>query len=184
MENKVNFNNLLKAVIDASESDNWLDAVKEWGIRGCIVDSECSSECLCGKESIKYLFRIRNKHNGKELFPIGSSCINKFGRKDLKEKTAMYMELFKLLHAIESKKYVQLTSDFFSKKLLDWLFEEGAFNTTYNQFDGKDDFEFMLRMYRKRDKDAITQKQRQKIDAIIVNSIKPFLQDLLEKKIG
>lgn len=117
------------------------------------------------------------------LFPIGSSCINKFERKDLRDETALIEEQFRLLHAVESNKYLSLSSEFFSRKLLRWLFEEGAFDTSYNQFDGEEDYEFVLKMFNKRDKDAITIKQDRKIKAIIMNSIKPFLQERLEEKI-
>lgn len=176
-------NSLIMTVIDASENNDWQEAVEEWDIYDCEEDLSCSSECICGKENIKYLYTIRNRHNGKKLFPIGSSCINKFERKDLKDETALIEEQFRLLHAVESNRYLSLSSEFFSRKLLRWLFEEGAFDTSYNRFDGEEDYEFMLKMFNKRDKDAITIKQDKKIKAIIMNSIKPFLQERLEEKI-
>ena len=177
------FNNLIMTVINASESNEWLDIVEEWEIYDCEEDADCSSKCICGKENIRYLYTIRNIYNGKMLFPIGSSCINKFERKDLRDETALIEEQFRLLHAVESNKYLSLSSEFFSRKLLRWLFEEGAFDTSYNQFDGEEDYEFVLKMFNKRDKDAITIKQDRKIKAIIMNSIKPFLQERLEEKI-
>ncbi len=45
------------------------------------------------------------------LFPIGSSCINKFQRKDLRDETALIEEQFRLLHAVESNKYLSLSSE-------------------------------------------------------------------------
>lgn len=183
MDKNSYFNNLIITVINASESNEWLDAVDEWEICDCEEDVSCSSECICGKENIKYLYTIRNKYNEKMLFPIGSSCINKFERKDLRDETALIEERFRLLHAVESNRYLSLSSEIFSRILLRWLFEEGAFDTSYNRFDGEEDYEFMLKMFNKRDKDAITIKQDKKIKAIIMNSIKPFLQDRLEEKI-
>ena len=51
----------MMTVIRSSESDNWKDAVVEWDIDDCEEDLSCSSECVCGKENIKYLYTIRNR---------------------------------------------------------------------------------------------------------------------------
>ena len=174
--------NLCSTVIDASEGHSWETAVLEWGIVDCEEDLSCSSKCICGKESIKYLYTIQNKYNANQLFPIGSSCIQKFGRSDLSTETTLIESQFKLWHAIENNKFLSLSSDFFSKKLLTWLYEEGAFNTSYNSYDGYTDYEFMLKMFNKRDKNSITTKQDKKIKAIILNSIKPFMQKKFSNK--
>lgn len=64
-----------------------------------------------------------------------------------------------------------------------WLHEEGAFDTKYNQYDGEEDYNFMLKMFNKRDKASITINQDKKIKAILLNSVRPFLQDRLAEKI-
>ena len=174
--------NLLKIVIDASEANVWDEAVEEWTILDCEEDESCSSFCLCGKENLRYLFTIQNMYNGNILFPIGSSCINKFGRSDLNNETSVYEDMFKLLHAVKERRFISLSSDLFSRKLLKYLYDEGAFDNEYNGFDGENDYEFLLKMFNKRDKDAITYKQEAKIRAIIVSSIKPFLIRKLEGK--
>ncbi len=61
----------------------------EWEIIDCEEDESCSEMCICGKENIKYLYTIKNIYNANILFPIGSSCIKKFDRKDLREKTTL-----------------------------------------------------------------------------------------------
>ena len=48
---------------------------------------------------------------------------------------------------------------------------------------GDEDYDFMLKMFNKRDKSSITIKQDKKIKAILLNSIKPFLQEKLSCKI-
>lgn len=173
----------MMTVIRCSESDNWQDAVVEWDIEDCDEDLSCSSECVCGKENIKYLYTIRNKYSGRTLYPIGSSCINKFGRGDLKEATSLIESQFKLLHAVEEGRYLSLSSELFSRKLLRWLYDEGAFDTPYNGYDGTGDYEFMLKMFNKRDKVSISLNQDKKIKAVLLNSIKPFLQDRLGEKV-
>lgn len=175
--------NLIMTVIDNSEGNCWEDAVLEWDINDCEEDLSCSSECICGKENIKYLYTIRNRNTGRELFPIGSSCINKFDRRDLRDATSLIESQFKLLHAVEEGRYLSLSSELFSRKLLRWLYEEGAFDTEYNHYDGEDDYEFMLKMFNKRDKDSISVNQDKKIKAILLSSVKPFLQERLAEKI-
>lgn len=105
----------MMTVIRSSESDNWKDAVVEWDIDDCEEDLSCSSECVCGKENIKYLYTIRNRYSGRILYPIGSSCINKFGREDLRDATSLIESQFKLLHAVEEGRYLSLSSELFSR---------------------------------------------------------------------
>lgn len=174
--------NLIMTVINHSESSCWEDAVAEWEIYDCEEDDRCSSECICGKENIKYLYTIRNELNDEKLYPIGSSCIRKFNRSDMNKETALWEGEFKLLHAVEKNEYLSLSAELFSRKLLKQLYEEGAFNCEYNNFDGRKDYEFMVKMFNKKNKDSISLKQDRKIKAILLNSIKPFLQKkLLEK---
>ena len=175
--------NLIMIVIRNSESDVWQEAVTEWEIYDCVEYDSCSEACICGKENIKYLYTIKNIYNGTLLFPIGSSCIKKFNRTDLREETSLIEGQFKLLHAVEKQRYLTLSSELFSRKLLRWLYEQGAFDTPYNHYNGENDYEFMLKMFNKRDKDSITINQDKKIKAIILNSIKPFLQERLSDKI-
>lgn len=175
--------NLTAKVIERSESKYWKDAVTEWKIDDCEEDESCSSECICGKENIKYLYTIRNILNGNTLFPIGSSCIKKFNRTDMNEEISLRESTFKLLHAVEDNKYLSLSTELFSRKLLKWLYEQGAFDTPYNRYDGEEDYDFMLEMFNKRNKSAITVKQDKKIKAILLNSIKPFLQSALAEKV-
>ncbi len=144
---------------------------------------EVNAKISAVRKDIRYLYTIRNRYNGRILFPIGSSCISKFERNDLKEKTNLIESQFKLLHAVENQRYLSLSTEFFSRKLLKWLYDEGAFDTEYNSYDGKQDYEFMLKMFNKRDKGTISEKQDKKIKAILLNSIKPFLQDKLSEKV-
>lgn len=173
---------LFDEVIKNSMSKDWCEAVQEWDNIKTEEDESIESTCVCGKENIKYLHTIKNIKNGNVLYPIGSSCIKKFGRKDLDEVTNTNESLFKLLHAVRDNKFISLTSDLFSRKLLKYLYENGAFKATeYNGLNGESDYKFMLNMFNKRSDP--TTKQQRKINAIIVNSIKPFLEDQLSSKI-
>ena len=52
----------------------------------------------------------------------------------------------------------------------------------YNDYDGKNDYQFMLDMYNKRNKSNITEQQHRKIRGLIAYSIKPFLRKRLKYK--
>lgn len=174
--------NLIKTVLDNSVNSYWDSAVYEWEIVDCVGDGVNDSACICGKENIRYLFTIRNQHNGNELFPIGSTCIKKFNREELNELTSVQEKLFRLLHAIQKHKYISLDSECFSKKLLKYLYEERVFlPTKYNDFDPEKDYLFMLDMFNKRNEPI--EKQQNKIKAIMMSSVRPYLVEQLKDKV-
>ena len=174
--------NLIEAVISNSNSESWTSAVLEWEVEDVVEDETSQSSCVCGKENIRYLFTIVNAENGNTLFPIGSSCIQKFNREDLNEVTSVKEKLFRLFHAVKENEFISLDGDFFSRKLLKHLFDEGAFiPNKHNNHDGENDFDFMLKMFNMRKEPS--DKQKAKIRAIIVISIKPFLEEQLNSKI-
>lgn len=173
--------NLIEAVLKLSEANNWDAAVNEWQIDDVEEDETLSESCVCGKENLRYLFTIRNTLNGNTLFYIGSMCIKKFGRGDLDSEVTIKEKLFKLLHAIENNEFLELSSECFSRNLLRYLFDIGAFKpTSYNNFDPYNDYTFMLDMFNKRNR---TISQEKKATAIILNSIRPFLRGMLNEKI-
>ena len=109
-----NLENLKERVIGMSKSTEWEVAKDEWEVERCEEDKKAQTDCVCGKENIKYLFTIRNKENGNRLHPIGSTCIKKFGRNDLDEVAKKYVDRFKLLHAVEDGEFIELSPKYFS----------------------------------------------------------------------
>lgn len=183
MRNNQYYENLIKGVLELSENHTWEQAVKEWEICDCEIDEALTESCVCGKEHLKYLFTIRNTENGNELYPIGSTCINKFGREDLDYEISVYKAMFRLIHAVENKERIELNSDYFTRDLLCYLYYNDAFKPNkYNYFDGENDCDFLLTMFNKRNKDQISVLYRKKIDAIILNSIIPFIRKKIRKK--
>lgn len=172
---------LIRDVLEHSESQIWESAVQEWNILDVEEDEHLEQSCICGKEHLRYLFTISNDLNGNSLYPIGSSCIKKFNREDLNEEISAKEDLFKLLHAVEDNQFLTLSSEFFSRKLLKYLLDIGAFKATkWNNMNPEDDYQFMLDMFNKRNR---TESQEKKAIAIILNSIKPFLQNYLKDKV-
>ncbi len=177
MDKKEYCENLIKAVIDASEVDTWELAVLEWEIVDCTEDESLSSQCVCQHEGLRYLYKIRNTINKNILFPIGSTCIKKFGRNDLDEELSIMEQMFKLLHAVERRELIELSSKYFSKKLLEYLYEKDVFVANeYNGFDGYNDYEFLLKIFNKVNKADISEAQHRKTTAIIMKSILPYLR--------
>lgn len=78
--------NLIKTVMDKSWGNTWEEAVQEWDIIDCAEDNSLSRSCICGKEQIKYLYRLHNRKTNQWLFPIGSSCIKNFNAKIYRKK--------------------------------------------------------------------------------------------------
>lgn len=176
------YRNLIQTVLRNSESSDWNLAVTEWRIYDIEEDYTLSESCICGKENLRYLFTIRNNMNGNILYPIGSSCIKKFERTDMNEEADVLVQMFVLLHAVERKQFISLSSDLFSRKLLRHLYEHDAFvPTTYNHYDPYEDYQFMLNMFNKGDRRS--EAQEKKASAIIMKSIRPYLQKQLQGKV-
>ncbi len=174
--------NLVMRVIEASEGNSWESAVEEWDIVDCEEDEDHECSCICGKEDLRFLFTIRNRYNQNVLFPIGSRCIRKFERQDMDEITSIHESLFKLLHALRNRERIELTSEFFSRKLLRYMYDNDAFQATpYNHGDSYNDYQFMLDMFNRRI--PLSPRQQSKVNAIILNSIKPYLESILADKI-
>lgn len=175
--------NLIKNVIILSTNKTWEKAVQEWEIVDCEIDDSLSESCVCGKEHLKYLFTIRNINNGNELFPIGSTCINKFERDDLNAEISVYEDMFQLVRAVKNKEHIELNAKYFSRKLLGYLYCNNVFKPNiYNDFEPENDYRFLLEMYNKRNKDEISDAKQRKINAIIATSILPFVHDKIKEK--
>lgn len=117
----------------------------EWKIIDVVEDEKLEESCICGKEHLRYLFTIKNEENGRKLYPIGRLCIKKFERKELKDEVNIKEQLFKLLHAVEDNEFLQLSSEYFSRKLLHYLYEAGAFKATqWNDNDPKKTINFYV----------------------------------------
>lgn len=174
------FEQLCKKVIASSESNNWTDAKKEWSIVNVSEDETATSQCICGKENLRYLYTIKNTFNGKTLFPIGSQCIKQFDQEDLNHDVTTYRKLLKLQQAVENNKYISLNTTYFSRNLLLYLYEHEAFKPNkYNHNNPKEDYEFLLKMFNK--KEQPDEKYKRKINALIMNVIIPFAKEKIKK---
>ena len=78
------------------------------------------------------------------------------------------------------QRFPEIFSELFSKKILKHFYEENIFNSKFNEYNGEKDYEFMVKMFNKRNEP--TKPQDRKIKAIIINQIKPYLKEQLENK--
>ena len=96
------FEILKKVILENSIGDNWGTAVMEWEIRSLREDPSSSSICVCNKKGLRYCFTIQNVKNGRQLHPIGSTCIKKFGRKDLDISVDTWEKMYHLQEDLTS----------------------------------------------------------------------------------
>ncbi|MGQ2916466.1 hypothetical protein [Microbacterium aurantiacum] len=140
-------------------------------------------ECVCGQTNLLWMFTITNSNNGAELFPIGSSCVNHFERTDLNRQVAVFRKLMDIRAAAQQQKQVTLTTDYFSRAVLDYLLEAGAFTPDeYNFWDAQGDFEFLRKMFGVRDKSTISSKRQWKIRKLLDLKVIPFI--LSDERLG
>lgn len=177
-----NFENLKQEVLNLSENDNWDDAVTEWELDFSSEDKNASSECVCGKENIRYLHRIKNIHNGNVLKWIGSECIKKFNRTDFDAVLSIEDKLFRIIDAIRTGKMVVLNSYFFSKKLIKHFYDNDVFEANQNNNnDPSKDYDFLLSMFNKGESRR-SKKQERKIYVLINYYIIPYVISIAMSK--
>ncbi|MEU2201647.1 hypothetical protein [Isoptericola sp. NPDC019482] len=171
------FEALADAVVAASDADRWDQAVLEWQVVSVARDPHADGVCVCGQTRLVSLFTIENTRNGEMLFPIGSSCVNQFGRADLDRQVDLWERLLALRQAIDARQPIRLTTEYFSRAMLDHLYESGAFPPDeWNGGDGWKDYDFLLKMFNKRDKAAITDGQQRKIYMLLTRKVIPFVR--------
>lgn len=170
-----NFEALRSAVVSASTSNRWAEAVDEWQVESVEKASNSEGTCVCGKTNLVYLYTIYNPATDVTLFPIGSSCINLFEVADLKTTVSVLRGLFDLRAAFESGGRVTLDTEFFSRALLADLWQSGAFPASdYNNSNGENDYKFLLNMFNQRHEFTI--RESRKIWTLINCVIKPFVK--------
>lgn len=133
-------------------------------------------ECVCGQQHLLYMYTIQNQQTGQPLEFIGSKCVQHFQNSDLNLQVTVFRGLFDLRKKILAGDHISLTTECFSREMLKWLYEEGAFpDSEHNGNDGKNDYLFLLDMFNKRNKDDISSARQRKIRGLVHYTIKPFV---------
>ncbi len=169
-----NYKKLFKIVTSNSKAKIWNEAVKEWDIDKKYDNGIADDSCTCSHENIRYVFIIKNINTDRNL-KIGSTCISKFGRKELDEYASVSEQEFKLFSAVREKKFITLDNNFFTRKLIK-LFRDKKVIT-------EKDYSFMLKMFNKKNKEDITKNQQKYINGLLGFTIYPYLEKELASQI-
>ena len=165
------------AVIEKSVSENWDVARHEWSVVACVEDPDLVESCICGKEHLRYLYKLRNEKNGNALYPVGSSCIKKFSVCAMEDDADCWKQAFKLMHAAEKLgrgKYVEFGSDLFSRKLISFMHRHGAFQpNSANGWDGTRDLKLLMQAFNAR---SLGNHQKAEVNRVISTSVYPWLR--------
>lgn len=170
--------NLPKEVVALSCADDFEAARHEWDLVGRGIDPTSSQNCVCGKEGLKYLFTIRNRETGAKLYPIGSSCIELFGRKDLDQQTTIAIQMYAVLAEYRETRSLKLNGGAITKAVLKQLYEEGCFPAShYNGGNPAVDYQFLVDMFNRRREPSSAQQK--KIWVLLNKTVGPYLERTL-----
>ena len=171
------FETLKKVIEGHSVANDFYRAVHEWSVIAVEEDPLQEGECLCGQQDLRYKYTIRNQYTGQDLEYIGSKCVEHFQSSALTLQVNVLRGLFDLRKKMLAGQTVSLNEDF-SREILKWLYEEGAFPASqYNNNNGAGDYQFLLDMFNKRNKDEITAGQHKKIRGLMYYTVKPFISN-------
>lgn len=178
MSRTANFQALRQAVIAASVGDRWKNAVLEWEVTSVEEHPTSDGECVCGQTNLLWMYTIENTLNNNHLFPIGSTCVNHFERADLNQQVSVLRRLVTLRSAARKGERITVDKEWFSRATLDYLLDHGAFTPDqYNRGDGYYDWEFLRKVFGKRDKGDLSSKQLYRARMLVQNKIIPFVLD-------
>lgn len=167
---------LIDAIVTNSEAENWDDAVTEWDVCDEITEDWTGmSQCVCGQSDIRYLYRIRNHVTGHELYPIGSCCIEKFGRTELNRDAETLRKLILIRHAVENNETVTVNKKYFSRHFISYLYEHNAFRDSPRNFnDAEFDYKLLTKAFNSR---SISENEANRVREIIDTYVIPFAFD-------
>lgn len=169
---------IIRAVIEASEGDSWEEARHEWCVNGCWEDEGRQTACLCGHDGLRWCYEIRSVVNGNVLSPVGSECIKKFEDEGMDHDLKMEAQANALMaEAVRLGKgeKVSLWGGKFSRKLLWYLYEQGAFpDNKWNDWDGYNDYRFLLDMF---NRGYGSESQLRKVHVLIEKAVYPWLRE-------
>lgn len=170
--------NLPREVVALSCASDFESARYEWDLVDRDIDPDCLQSCVCGKENLKYLFTIRNRETGAKLYPIGSSCIKLFGRKDLDQQVGITKQMYEVLAEYRETGFLRLNGGAITRAVLKQLYEEGCFTPTpFNNGNPEVDYQFLVDMFNKRKEPS--EKQQRKIWMLLNKTVGPYLERTL-----
>ena len=152
------------AVLQASKSDTWEQATKEWNEVSLIFNGIGRSNCVCGN-AIKYAYELFNGVTGQRLFPIGSDCVRHFHRlsldQQLEEEEKLLRKVENLTRKAQKKEKIKVNKSDFDERLLKWLCER--------------DYQLFLEVFQGGSWTKAEPKKKARMEEVLEKCIKPFL---------
>ncbi|MDJ0454070.1 hypothetical protein [Gordonia amicalis] len=166
----------LVAAVENVADIPWDIARRGFDVTDIEEDERVGGECVCGQQGLRYLYTITHRVTGVSLYPIGSSCIGYFGVAAMTDRARDLRDLVELAAVARGGELLVLRGKgkhLTAAKLLA-LYDAGAFPaTSWNRGRPADDYNFLLRMMRKRNEPSAAQKR--KVDALL-RDIEDFLR--------
>ena len=167
------------AVLQASKSDTWEQATKEWNEVSLIFNGIGRSNCVCGN-AIKYAYELFNGVTGQRLFPIGSDCVRHFHRlsldQQLEEEEKLLRKVENLTRKAHKKEKIKVNKSDFDERLLKWLWKKGVFKPNRgNQFSPEKDYQIFLEVFQGGSWTKAEPKKKARMEEVLEKYIKPFL---------
>lgn len=170
---------IYKIITENSLSKKFDEAVNEWDITDYIKCGKTKEKCICGEEEIDIGYKISNKFTNKELYPVGSTCLKLFRRKDINDKIIVVEMKYALYESIKEDLDRDYDKRYYSRKLIDSLYREGAFKgNIYNLGNGYNDYIFFLGVFNR--KTIMIESEQKKARYIIETQIMPYLDKSLK----
>lgn len=142
----------LVRTVEAATGLPWDVARRGFEVTDMTEDETAASECVCGQTGLRYLYTIEHR-DGAVLYAIGSDCIHHFGVVGMVDKARTLRHLHDVAAVVARGEHLTLRGpgrNLTAARLLA-LYDSGAFAPTpWNGGDPANDYDFMLRMMRKR----------------------------------
>lgn len=165
-DSALGFNRLASALLELSEADDVRTAAGEWLPIGMNPIEE-GTVCVCGRQGLESVFRIRNLRTGEEMGPIGSKCIDRFGNEGLSAETLNLNRAHELRRRFLLGDVIELNSTYFTKKLIGFFSKEGFLSGW--------DFQFAIQAFLRAGRHAWLSKSDQQRAEEVVKAIRKGL---------
>ena len=166
----------LVAAVERVTDTPWDIARRGFDVTDIEEDELVRGECVCGQRGLRYLYTITHRVTGVPLYPIGSSCIDHFGVAAMTDRACDLRNLADLAAVVRRGERLELRGrgrHLTAAKLLA-LHDAGAFPaTSWNRGRPADDYDFLLRMMRKRSEPSPAQERKV---GVLLREIENFLR--------
>ncbi len=109
-------------IMQASQAETWAQARLEWDVIEREDIGADSEMCVCGHEGIRYLHTVENRVTDEVLYPVGSTCVEKFDSEDMLVRSRELKAVREIEKAVNKG---TLSHQSFSKRGIDGLWREG-----------------------------------------------------------